>query len=484
MPRITALRVSSLEEFALQQRFTPDRALRRQVERAEALAREIDPARNYPEDWLIFRLTGYRPDIDSPAVLVGAALLSDLSALVERLSDLAAYRVSELEANSWSAADLARRWSVSRKSLERYRRLGLPARRARSERGRVVLRFMRHAVAHFESRHHQMLERARGFSRLSQDEAREAQRRVSALTRRAGLSLAAASRRVAARTDRSAEGLRRAVMRLDRGAEEPAIARTARLTPAQRRECFDLWNSGLATRAIAAQMKRPAASIHRAIVCQRYALLHSLASPLPLSSHTRAPEEWRAHLITDRAGEPIVGPTPITVKEFLEDARSGRPPTAARELELSRAYHALRLMAAAAIHEQDRTTPSARALDVIEDQLRRAARLKIELARGQTGLVLRSIEERAARPFEELAPRDMVRAHSAAYAAVAVAIDRHDPFRRGGGRLAAPASLELGRALSGLEFSPPNQGAARKPIASIMLEDWTAAISPKLPRSR
>ncbi|MEZ6211132.1 MAG: hypothetical protein R3B46_07810 [Phycisphaerales bacterium] len=46
------------------------------------LAARSTRRRTTPEDWLIQRITGYRPD-DEDALLVGKAILTDLSAFVE-----------------------------------------------------------------------------------------------------------------------------------------------------------------------------------------------------------------------------------------------------------------------------------------------------------------------------------------------------------------------------------------------------------------
>ncbi len=89
MPPLPRLRVSALGELAKQLRFAPREALLRDIERAEALAGEIDPERTYPEDWIVFRITGYRARIDEPAQVVGAALLGDLSALLRRFAGAA-----------------------------------------------------------------------------------------------------------------------------------------------------------------------------------------------------------------------------------------------------------------------------------------------------------------------------------------------------------------------------------------------------------
>src|SRR5690348_15581463 len=97
MPPLPRLRIAALDELSRQLRFAPPETLRRQLERTRTLAAEIDPARNYPEEWVIFRVTGYRPQNAGDTVFVGEALLGDISALVERLSAAAGLRQTELD---------------------------------------------------------------------------------------------------------------------------------------------------------------------------------------------------------------------------------------------------------------------------------------------------------------------------------------------------------------------------------------------------
>ena len=98
----------------------------RQLERAEQLAAEVDPTVNYPEDWVIFRVTGYRPQMDAPAIVVGEALLGDISVLVERLSALVSDRALRERMTAYNLAHPPEQdWGrVVAATLAEYRRAG------------------------------------------------------------------------------------------------------------------------------------------------------------------------------------------------------------------------------------------------------------------------------------------------------------------------------------------------------------------------
>ena len=170
MPRLTALRIAALRDLADQLRYAPRERLRKELLAAVALAGELDPELNYPEDWVVHRITGYRPEIEAPATIVGGALLSELSALVERISAEAGFTEHAVGGGAASEAGLADRGGVSRKTIERFRRRGLVAHRVRDEGGRARLAFSAEAVEVFERIGATEIARAAGFKRIGGDE--------------------------------------------------------------------------------------------------------------------------------------------------------------------------------------------------------------------------------------------------------------------------------------------------------------------------
>src|SRR5690606_4313213 len=94
-------------------------------------------------------------------------LLGDISALVERLSAAARLSAADLEPGRWLLADeVCARWKISRKTLERWRRLGLVARRVRGENGKPRLAFPLAAVERFERERKDRVEGAAAYSRI------------------------------------------------------------------------------------------------------------------------------------------------------------------------------------------------------------------------------------------------------------------------------------------------------------------------------
>ena len=212
MPRLTRIRTGFLEDLAEQLRYTPRATVRKQVQRALALAGEIDPARAYREDRISQRLTGFSVESEDPALLVGEALLGDLSAFVERVTSRAGIRAEDVPGASLRVEALAERWGVSRKTIERYRRLGLVGFRAEAGASgvqHVLIPLV--SVEAFERRHAGRLRAAGSFSRLTEAERRRMVRWAARYRATLGLSLGRAARRLSERTGRSAGAIVRAV---------------------------------------------------------------------------------------------------------------------------------------------------------------------------------------------------------------------------------------------------------------------------------
>jgi RNA polymerase primary sigma factor len=442
VPPLPRLRIAALADVARQLRFAPRETVRRQLERAQALAEEIDPGVNYPEDWLVFRITGYRASIEAPATFVGSALLGDLSALVERLSAGAGLSWAELEPGRYLAVEeLLARWHVSRKTLERRRRQGLITLRARGANGKIRLVFPASSVERFESRHAGAVESAAAFTRIDAAARARILRRAAAYRRRLGWTLDRAARRLAVRFGRARETIRQLLIRHDGIASEPIFARRGRVSLREGRLIERAARLAIEPGMVADRLGRSRASVLRFMRNRRAERLRGLGL-----------EAWsmgRPGAVSAAALGGIGAPGPTDLMEMFEAARATSPPNAATERALATAYRGLVGRAARAIAGLPRHSPSPRVLDRIETDLRTAARVKAELVRSQLPLLARTIESGLGRRPEELRAGLLGPLVDEALAAICLAVDVFDAGSTRGGRLAAPAGLALTRAVSG-----------------------------------
>jgi RNA polymerase primary sigma factor len=500
MPPLPRISVPALARLAEDLRFAPRDALVRDLDRIERLAAEVDEHGEFPEEWISFRITGFRADagVDTPkdarghhssgAPVAGRDLLRDLSALAERLS--AAARLTAPE-GSLTLAELASRWSVSTKTIERLRRRGLIARRVLDSAGRSRLAFASHVIDHFATAHPEEIRRAAAYSRTPAI-TRARVIRCARLYRAVGLSLNQAALRIALRYGRSHEAIRQQLIRHDQLAAEraqPAIfAWRGSLRSTRTHDALEHIARGVEPRAIARRLGRSPHAVRRATNILRADRLRSLAlgSP-PHSTPARAalepaPALTAPPLDSPHARDGLGEPGTTDLLAFIRAARLREVPLGVVERARAVALCSLLGRAALWIAALDHAWPSPGALDTIETALRWAARLKAELLRAHLALIIQTIEARAALKLDEQrAPRALQLVELGLNAA-ARAIDAFDPAK--GGRVAAPITLLVTRDVSRwIKAAPapepePAGRALPRLTSGIEFPDWTRRVAP------
>ncbi len=475
MPRVSTPRTDVIAELGEQLRFNPRRALLRCLDRIDELAAQIDDDAVYPEDFVVFRITGYRPDVAEPRLLPGAALRGDLSALAERVSEAAGLTERDLEHACETVASLTARWGVTRRTLERYRRLGLIARRVDLGSGRRVLVFGRAGVEAFERRHADRLGRAARFSRMPEPLERDLARRAARYRTRLGWSLNRVAERLAARTGRSPEGVRRALRRLDRARPDPLFPEPGPPTRREQLLAVRAAARGVEPALLAQRTGRRKSAVVRALHEGRADMLRALDLPAAATSPT--PPDPVPATDSPFAREGLLIKAPRDLAGLISQLRERVTPDAKAERARAAAYRALVSTAGARVRALPAASVSGPELDEIETALRWAATLKRVLVRSQMRLAIDTLEQRLGGPLDALPP---ARARSLALGAIGVVaegVDRFDPAR--GGRLAAPVSLGLGRWTAGVpDVAPaPDAGrATRRVPQGVPVPDWTRRV--------
>jgi len=475
VPPLPRIHTGALVDLAAELRFAPRGAVVRDIERAEGLAAEIDEALRYPADWVVFRVTGYRPEMVEPALLPGGSLLADLSALVERLCDAAGLRPGDVQGACETADELAARWSVSRKTLSRWRRRGLIARRVHEADGSARLVFTAGAVAAFEARRGETLTRAAGYSRLGPAvEARmiERARRYHELL---GLSTTQITERLAQRYGRSRETVRQVLLRHDEAArqrgEPPTFGRPGTLDARTHRAIERAWRRGIEPGELVKRYGRTRGGIHRIVHEER---LHRLAG-LDLG-HLSA----RARDLDDAGVEAVLGAAPMgtppplrqpgDMTELAALMRERVVPVGVEERAWARAEHALRARAAAAIAAMREGGAEAGLLDRAETDLRWAAQLRGALARTQLHLVLETLETTLGVDLNHVRSQEALAIVTAGLAGLRAGLDAFEPWKSG--RLASPVGLMVSRVRPGL---PRREGEGGRTRARVRMLPGTAA---------
>lgn len=442
MPRLLKLRVAALERAAHELRFAPAAAARRQTAKAEKLVSIIDPKVVYPEDFVVFQITGFRPEMSEPELIPGDALLRDLAALIDRLSRRAAFTREELAPPAWlTTDDLLKRWGVSRKTVERLRTRGLIGRRVALARGKAMNVFAASIVKAIEKR------------------------------------------------ERLADGKRarpRPAAPVSPPSELKAAASKGAVTPKERRLVERALRAGVKPKALATRLSKSKATVFRTQQRQLADRCRAVRVPIPAAAAEIIEGEGLRFLAEPAVCTGLGAPGASSLAEHVADAlRSGAGGGGGADplTERTRAFAYWTLVARAqgTARALDRTRPAALAVDRVVTDLRWASQLKVELIRAEQLLLLRTVEVQLGTPLLELPP-DRARVLLArGIAALSAAVDRFDPTA---GRVAGVASMELSRVVTRWQAEQATVGASparAQPITPLPLEDWTRSVSPWQP---
>jgi hypothetical protein len=522
MPRLPALRTRVLQELAKHLRFESPEAARRQLARAEELAAQLlaesaegaGAPEAYPEEWVVFRITGLRAEAGN-GVVVREALLGDLPALVDRLSSAAELRVGDLKpsgnraskarttgrtastaaavssdsSSSWLDVEgLCRRWKVSRKTLDRYRRLGLVSRRVSLGRGRERVVYSEECVRAFERVHRARVDGAGAFSRI---DARRVERIVAHAARyhrRFGWSLHRCAQRIAAREGRSVETIRLLLRRHDQRAARPVFDAPGPLDGEQSAWIERSARRGGNLSGAAARVRKGRSTVYRVVGDRRAGRLRELDLRGPVGATFERKDAEEVFLLHAAARTGLGEPGPSSIGALVRLAAGIEPSAAAQESARAGAYWYLLWWCSRAIGALPRhgarvgAAASGAGLDVIETRLLWASRLKAEMVRAELPLMLRTIEAQTERRLSAMPAAVLVELIGLGIESLIESVDRFDPFK--GGRQAAPVGIGLTRALSQWlrgnreRLGAPGRAAARVDMDQLPLEDFTRRVHP------
>ncbi|TVQ55998.1 MAG: DNA-binding protein [Phycisphaerales bacterium] len=457
MPRRSRFQLQTLDELLRQLRYAPVSARHRLIDAAEALAHDIDPERMYPHEFVIYRITGYRPEQDEEAVDSGAALLADLAAFISRLSETAPLNEAERGCRALSIEDVSAQLNVSLRTVQRYRKQGLIFHYVSADdgnAGEIGLACFEDALQAFRDRHAGMIEKAARYSQITADDERKAISAAESLRHERGWSRHRVARHLAQQFQRSTETMRLLLIRHDADCiaegKTPLFNDTGPLTTRDARLLERAWQRGISMTRLTRRFGRTASALHRILNRRRADRLRRLDLHAVELATFRLEEADAIILAPPAVNQfpeiPFVQPR---VSDLLRAVREAEPVPAAEEEARIAAWHYFRWRAAAAIAELPEH-PGANALDAIETDLRCASKLFRRLVFDALPVVMRRIDAAVGRPVEQLPQRELSPLMKRAVAVSARVLENIDPSR--GQHLERVAAYAMDRELA---HTPP-----------------------------
>src|SRR5258706_8595819 len=269
-------RIDTIADLSRQLGFSPHETRRAQVASAEELLHLIDPAKAYPLDFVVFKITGYHPRRVSEDLLTGLALEHDLGLLIERVSDTLAMETAALAEPVLTIDDVSERFSVTSKTIQRWRRRGLPGRKFIFPDGKRRVGFLLSSVEKFFSVRRDQVDRGADFSVVGPAEQQEILRRAQRLAEDSGCCESEITRRIGRCMDRSPLTVLHTVRKHDEEHPEQAIfARaSAEVELLDRERILKGYRRGVTLKQLGYRFARPRQVIYRVILEERVARLN------------------------------------------------------------------------------------------------------------------------------------------------------------------------------------------------------------------
>ncbi|HZW29539.1 MAG TPA: sigma-70 family RNA polymerase sigma factor [Isosphaeraceae bacterium] len=387
-----------------QTRYAPRERRLEQIDRAEQLLTEIEGAKRYPYEYLCYRITGYRPEGWPALVLDGGDVQHDLRLFVEDLSATARQAVEHVAEPVLTVEEVSRRYNVSPRTVTRWRRQGLVARRFVIDR-RTKVGFLESSLQRFVAAHRAQVERGSRFRQLTEAERDEIIRRARrmALVRPGQAGLVEIARRIARKMARSTETVRLTLKAYDRDHPDRAIfpAMAPALDDDAKAQIYRRFRMGVSAEVLARQHGRTRSSIYRIINEMRARRI--LGTKLEFIDHASFAQPEHAEAILGPMPEPADGKPPRRPK-----APKGLPPYLAslyevplldreQEMHLFRKMNYLKYRANQLRLKVDPSRARTSDLDEIERLQEEALAVKNQIIRANLRLVV-SIAKRHVGP--------------------------------------------------------------------------------------
>ncbi|HUU20027.1 MAG TPA: sigma-70 family RNA polymerase sigma factor [Sedimentisphaerales bacterium] len=262
------IKSQSIAQLLLQLRFTPEKKRRAQLDAAEKLYAVIEPEKEYPFEFVCFRITGYHPKGPMAEELIkGDELLDDLRIFISRLSGRLAPPAAEQDQKIYTIEELAEVLGISTKTIYRWREQGLFARKFIFDDGRRHLGFLQSTVDKFLKANPELAAGAKSFSRLTDEKKQRIIKQAEKLTADTNLSRRQIIKRISAETGKCHETIRYTLLNYEKANPDKSISTqsTGVIEPAQAAEIYRLFKQGCNIKDLMKRFNRNRSSIYRII---------------------------------------------------------------------------------------------------------------------------------------------------------------------------------------------------------------------------
>jgi RNA polymerase primary sigma factor len=389
----------NLAQLLMQLRFTPQKQRHKQLEAAEKLFASIDRSKEYPFEFVCFRITGFHPrGLPELEPVKGDELADDMRIFIAKLSGQIARQVCEQNQKVYTIEELAQTFGVSTKTIGRWRKRGLIARKFIFDDGKKRFGFMQSAVDEFIERDPGLIANAKSFKQLTEKEKQLIIKRAKALAAKGTLSRYQVIEQIAAETGRVHETIRYTLLNYDKTHPDKPISNEPPgvIGPEAAAELYKLFKEGWKVEELMRRFGRSKSSIYRLINKRRArALLARKIEFIDSDEFVREDAEQKilAVPIGERksAGDEGGGSLRLaasSLPQYLQTLKDVPVLNREREVELFRRYNYLKHLASVTRAGIKPSRVSSSRLTKIENYLAEAEAIKKKIIEANLRLVV------------------------------------------------------------------------------------------------
>ena len=250
-----------------QVRFAPVERRLDQLNRAERFLTEVEPGKDYPYQYVCFRITGFRPESHPDLIIAGRDLEHDLELFIKDLADtVPAVPAEAVPEPVLTLEQVSKDLKVSTKTITRWRDRGLVCRKILRN-GRRTVGIRQSLLQRFLTRNQEQVEKGSRFSQLTDAERLEILRRAKRMARVAPGRFTEICRRIAKKMGRSVETVRYTLKKHDQAHPDGAIfpGLHAPLDEQTKQAIYTSYRRGISIDALAKRFHRARTSVYRVI---------------------------------------------------------------------------------------------------------------------------------------------------------------------------------------------------------------------------
>ena len=370
-----------LEQLFAELRFAPKRQKEKQLTAAKELVRIVDEVKEYPYEFVCLRITGYQSrtaSITEP--IAGGELGHDLSVFVNTLSRQLELRADEQAEEVCTIAGLAERFSVSERTISRWRKKGLIGCMYVFADGKERLGFLESEVDDFCRANPSLVAKAKTFRRLTTQEKQRIVELARQITARGKVNRYQVSKEIAAVTQRAVETIRYILVDYEKRHPDKAIFEKPAgvVRPKEAAVIYKMYQQSTDIKELMARFHRSRSSIYRIINKRRAKAL--LARKIRFIDSSEFLEADAKEKILGKGSDLGKRNTAIHGKRLLLNRQ--------QEIDLFRRYNYLKYLAYLGRAKISTTNPSSTQLRQVEEYLDWAEEIKKTIIEANLRLVV------------------------------------------------------------------------------------------------